>query len=105
MTAFNVEILEGRRLLSFSAPITSTGGGDSVTVADLNADGFDDMLVFASKTSVGVSLSNGEGTFRRVRTLTGLKGSPWSITPTDFNGDGKMDVRAFGITATQKGPI
>lgn len=104
MTIFKMESLEGRRLLSFSAPITSTGGGDDLKVADLNADRFDDVLVFAGRNSVGVSLSNGDGTFRRMSTLTGLKGSPFIITPTDVNSDGKGDVSASGITATKKGP-
>ena len=98
-----LESLEGRRLLSFSAPITSGGAGDSVAVADFNADGLDDVVVFSGSNSVSVRLSNGDGTFRKSSTLSGVKGSPDVIIPADFNGDGRVDVRAISYSETRKG--
>jgi len=98
-----VESLEGRRLLSFSAPITSGGAGHSVAVADFNADGLGDVVVFSGSNSVGVRLGNGDGTFRKSSTLSGVKGSPDVITAADLNGDGKVDVRAISYSETRKG--
>jgi hypothetical protein len=49
--------LESRRLLSFSAPVTSPGGGNSVAVGDFNRDGRDDVVVFTNNQGrIGVSL-------------------------------------------------
>ena len=98
-----VESLEGRRLLSFSFPITSSSAGHCVTVGEFNGDGRDDVVVLASSNSVGVRLSNGDGTFRKASTLTGAGGTPHSLAVGDFNGDGKVDVRAFGISAVKRG--
>ena len=100
-----VEALEGRRLLCFSAPVVSPGGGDSPAVADFNHDGRDDVAVFAAKGRVGVSLSNGDGTFRQSAALSGVTGTPWMLGVGDVNGDGRRDVRAWSFrSSTSKSP-
>src|SRR4051812_48673769 len=99
-----VEALEGRTLLSFTAPVTSAGGRDSLAVADFNRDGRDDVAVFDARGAVAVSLGNGDGTFRPASTLKGLTGDPVRIDTGDVNGDGKPDVTAWGFRASSKGP-
>jgi hypothetical protein len=100
-----VEALEGRRLLCFSAPVVSPGGGDSPAVADFNHDGRDDVAVLAAKGHVVVSLSNGDGTFRQGATLGGVTGTLYSLSAGDFNGDGRSDLRAWGFRSnTTKSP-
>lgn len=89
--------LDGRDIPSFLGPVTSPGGGDLITVGDFNADGRDDVAVLKSK-SVVVSLSNGDGTFRAGSALKGASGAINSIQVADYNGDGKLDVRAIGET-------
>src|SRR5688500_4731086 len=101
MTAFNIEILEARRLLCFSGAVTSAGGGDSIAVGDFNGDVRADVAVFKG-SRVAVSLSNGDGTFRQTSTLSGVTGSPVSISTSDVNGDGKVDVRATGFRSNTK---
>jgi hypothetical protein len=97
-----IEGLEGRNLLSFSAPVTSAGGGDGLAVGDFNADGRTDVAVFDSKNRVAVSLSNGDGTFRLSSTLSGLTGTPWRIVPGDSNGDGRLDISAWSLKSNTK---
>lgn len=93
-----VERLEEREVPAFLAPISSPGGGDLITVADVNADGLDDVAVLQNK-HVRVSLSNGNGTFRSVSTLSGAKGAVLDhLEISDYNADGRLDVIAFGGT-------
>ena len=63
-----------------------------VAIADINSDGKPD-LIFANahSNSVGVLLSNGNGTFQNQIT-SAAPGQPWLIAAADFNGDGKPDV-------------
>src|SRR5688572_23913050 len=96
-----LEPLESRTLLCFSAPITSGGAGSSLAVGDFNNDAKADVAVFVG-SKVSVRLSNGDGTFRQSSTLSGVTGNPITIfTPSDQNGDGKMDLSALGFRATK----
>jgi hypothetical protein len=96
-----VENLENRRLLSFSAPITSHGGGEAIEVADFNNDNFDDVAVFAG-TKVSVRLGNGNGTFSRGPTLSGIQGTPEFLAEGDYNADGNSDLRAYWFSEIKK---
>ena len=87
-----VEPLQGRVLFSFSAPLVSPGGGNSLAVGDFNGDGRDDVVVLAANNTAVVSLSNGDGTFRPGSTLTGASDTLVMASAWDFNGDGNMDV-------------
>jgi hypothetical protein len=95
-----VETLEGRRLLCFSAPIASPGGGAGLSVGDFNGDHRDDAAVFDAKGQVGVRLSNGDGTFRQGATLGGVTGTPYTLSAADFNGDGRKDLSAWGFRSS-----
>ena len=73
----------------------------AVTVSDLNADHKLD-LIFANSSanstdnSVTILLGNGDGTFQSpVAYAVAAGGSPFSISVTDVNQDGRSDLAAF----------
>jgi len=82
---------------SFSAGV-SLGFSVNVTeVADLNTDGVDDIVI-AQNGSIGIAISNGNGTFQAVRNYTSL-GIVQDAKAGDFNGDGILDVAATDTTS------
>jgi hypothetical protein len=92
------EVLEDRRLLSFS-PATSFPVGtnpQAVVTADFNNDGKLDLATSnyddaTGDGSVSVLLSNGDGSFQTAQTFaTGPY--PLSLAAGDFNADGKIDL-------------
>src|SRR4051812_9855853 len=104
-----VEALEERTLLSFAPAVNYPVGSQpiAVVVADFNADGRQDVAVtnYSSQT-VGVLLSNGNGTFQpQVSYGTGLY--PYSLAVGDFNGDGGPDLvtptRVSGAVSVLRG--
>ena len=92
-----VEALDDRCLPGFLAPISGPGGGSSLTVGDLNHDGRADVAVIGYPPAVIASLSNGDGTFRQSARLTGARGELTQVCMSDRNGDGNLDLAAFGI--------
>ena len=94
----NLEVLELRTLLSFSAPVDYAVGTNShaVVAADFNNDGRLDLATAnwdsnAGVGNVSVLLGNGNGTFQAARNYDNGS-APESIFAGDFNGDGKLDL-------------
>ncbi len=72
---------------------------DSPSVADVNNDGFDDLLfslAHPSSSYASVLLSNGDGTFEAPRTFVGNDHVPLP-PPADFNRDGFSDFLTVRI--------
>jgi len=57
----------------------------------------------AMNGTVAVSMGHGDGTFAATTQLSGtFPGTFWVIAVTDFNGDGKLDIAAFGFGLAQR---
>jgi Ca2+-binding RTX toxin-like protein len=77
------------------------------TVADVNGDGFDDIIGFG-KAGTYVALSKGDGTFDAPTLASGNFGTDqgWSSQDSvarvvaDLNGDGNADIVGFGVAGT-----
>lgn len=65
-----------------------------VTVADLNADGFSDVVAVNLRSdNVSVLLASPDGTLRNaIHYAVGTR--PFALTTGDFNGDGRVDLAA-----------
>ena len=82
-----VETLEGRSLLSAAA------------YADFNNDGLLDMAAVTNSTTITVSLAKPDGSYQVSAVLTAPKNLPVAgVNVTDYNGDGKLDISAGGVT-------
>jgi hypothetical protein len=97
------EILEDRLVPAFLAPTSYATGTNpaGIAVGDFNGDGKSDMAVASQVAagSVGVMLSNGDGTFApRVDYSAAAYAS--DATAADFNGDGRLDLAVAGITGS-----
>jgi hypothetical protein len=89
-----IEALEGRSLLSFTAPVPLPAGYGpaAIAVADFNGDHLQDLVVGnPGDNIVSVLLGNGNGTFQNaVSYPVGL--DPTAVVVGDFNGDGHPDI-------------
>ncbi len=77
-----------------ASPATSTSP-ETVAVGDFNGDGKADLAVANENSAVlTILLGNGDGTFTAAASpSSGASGSaPQSVTVTDLNGDGKVDL-------------
>ena len=85
----------GRRL---AAPQATSIIGSTVALADLNGDGFIDVVVTGSLLfgESQVALGNGNGTFGKFKSAN-LPQAAAQVAIADFNGDGKPDL-AFSLT-------
>lgn len=93
----NVAILLGNGDGTFNvAPTMPATGFVSATMAaaDLNQDGFIDLIVANSSNNLTLLMGNGDGTFTAASSTpsTGFSGPPLGIAVGDFNGDGAPDV-------------
>src|SRR5262249_16964801 len=69
-------------------------------LTDFNNDGYADIIVQQSNAGVNTSavlLSNGNGTFKNVATMSSL-GIADGTALSDFNGDGKLDLVTSFLT-------
>jgi FG-GAP-like repeat len=79
---------------SFNAAVNYKVGNapTAVAIADLNGDGFQDLIVCnGGDGTVTVLLGNGKGGFA-VQSTTSVGMFPVSVAAADFNGDGHIDV-------------
>lgn len=105
-------LLNTNNTATFTEPVGSPFGTmctntDNLAIGDVNGDGFADVVIGGgSSQSVSVMLNNGAGS------LTEAPGSPWStasptprsprsITLSDVNGDGFLDI----VTGNNDGPF
>ena len=98
----------------FVPAVTYDSGGISalsVAVSDVNGDGFPDIAVAnncadetCSEGSVGVLLSNGDGTFLPVVTYGSGGQSAETVAIADLNGDGKPDLVVTNCGLPQRCP-
>jgi FG-GAP-like repeat/Bacterial Ig-like domain (group 3) len=97
-----VGVLLGNGDGTFQPSVTYSSGGtaaSSVAIADVNGDGFPDLLVANQCESstdctngvIGVLLGNGDGTFRPPVAYSAGNGAQ-SIAVADLNGDGHPDL-------------
>jgi hypothetical protein len=105
-----LEALEGRDLLSFSAPVSYPEPQPAAMVAaDVNGDGKPDLLTLGTpvnnnpangEETVSVRLNNGNGTFGPdgLHFVSGL--SAVAMVVGDVNGDGNPDI----VLANARGP-
>src|SRR5262245_60466928 len=91
-----VESCEGREVPAFLGPVTSAGGGIDLAVADVNQDGRSDLAVVRPDNTVSVPVSNGDGTCPQSDVLRGRKGHLYTLSFSDRNGDGWLDILAKG---------
>ncbi|HET6425218.1 MAG TPA: CRTAC1 family protein [Planctomycetaceae bacterium] len=70
-----------------------TGYGHGCAVADVNNDGFDDVLITGYQQS-GLFLNQGDGTFQESTQLRQLTGERWCATAcwSDLDRDGDLDL-------------
>ncbi len=88
------EVLEARRVLSFTAPVGYPAGSfpHDPVAADFDGSGTMDLAVLDGST-VNLLLNNGDGTFRPP--LTSPAGNnPQSLAAGDFDADGHIDLVA-----------
>jgi sugar lactone lactonase YvrE len=70
----------------------------AIATADINGDGNADLIVVqqgsstSSNAQVVVFLGNGEGTFAEASSTTSISSPVTTITPTDINNDGNIDL-------------
>jgi hypothetical protein len=64
----------------------------SVAVADLNGDGFDDIVSYAQNRPVQFFQGNGNGTFQPDIALTATMTKPTDFIFADLNADGGLDI-------------
>ena len=111
-----INVLIGNGNGSFQAPIPYDSGALGplkVVMADVNGDGFLDLVVAEcggeagcyGYGDVGVLLGNGDGTFQTAINYGSGGGYSTSIAVADLNGDGKPDVVVTNNNAANLGVL
>src|SRR5262249_18384559 len=82
----------GSGIFGSNATLTVGGGPECVITADVNGDGFPDLIsANSTSNSLTVLTNNGNGGFVLDTTLH-VGSSPRSVTAADVNGDGHIDL-------------
>ncbi|MGD0167925.1 MAG: VCBS repeat-containing protein, partial [Gaiellaceae bacterium] len=95
----------GCRLSSFrpahSSPLPLGGGPITLTAADFNGDGLDDLAIAIQGTgSVSILLGNGRGGFvRAAHSPISVGNGPLSLTAGNFNGDRHPDLAVTSLAS------
>lgn len=92
----NISIMLGKGDGSFEPPVSYPVAGVLPLTADFNNDGKVDLATRATTTSIAVLLNNGNGTFQNAQSYAVPHPLVRVITAGDFNGDGKLDLFAYG---------
>jgi len=97
-----VGVLLGNGNGTFQTAVTytvGTLGADAIAVADLNGDGWPDLVVGTSDgfgpNNVYVLLNKGDGTFLPAVSYSSVGFNVFSVAVTDVDGDGKLDLVAL----------
>ena len=76
--------------------VTEDNTTRDVELADLNGDGFLDLLtvggIFAGSTKSNIALGRGNGTFGAVTSFGSSENDGFAMTTGDFNSDGALDI-------------
>ncbi len=99
-----VNVLLGNGNGTFKAQTSFTVGGhsdlfddDTLVAADLNGDGFQDIVLnHQTSSSVGYLLGNGDGSFKSEISLA-TTATPEGLAVGDLNEDGGLDIVAAGL--------
>jgi HYR domain/FG-GAP-like repeat len=89
---------------SFGTPtFFAARGGEDVEVADLNADGAQDLAIPGQfSDSVAILLGRGDGTFGAVSNFSTGSGSfPLDVAIADLDSDGALDLASANANSTQ----
>src|SRR5262249_26823210 len=94
----NISILLGKGDGSFEPPQSYPVAGVLTAAVDLNNDGKPDLITRAATASIAVLLNNGNGTFQSPQSYPVPQDIVRVFTTGDFNGDGKVDLLAYGAS-------
>lgn len=89
-------VLFGKGDASFDAPVNYPVAGYHMLAADFNNDGKPDLVTRSTTNSLGVLLNNGDGSFKNPQIYSVPQPTVRVFTTGDFNGDGRIDLFAFG---------
>jgi hypothetical protein len=82
---------DGHGNLGTPASYRGTSNPITIAAADVNGDGYSDLMVAGNNGTLAVLLNNGDGTFRDGATAS-IDKQPGNIAMGDLNRDGKLDV-------------
>ncbi len=63
----------------------------SLSIADIDGDGDEDILVAQYYSNIAVFTNDGAGNFSQLSSIS-VPGGPYAISASDLNGDGGIDI-------------